>query len=76
MLRVIPCGPNQNKSLTIQAGKLVMGLYREEPTTLMQGRTVIVFKIINLDFISYSLKYTLNTRTIPHGTQTFPFSDF
>lgn len=58
---IIPCGLDQNKSLTIQAGKLVMGLNEVEPTVLIQGRELILLKILDLYFISYSRKYTFHT---------------
>lgn len=35
---IIPCGLDQTKSLTLQAGRLVMGLNQEEPTDLTPGR--------------------------------------
>lgn len=34
-----------------------MGLYQEDPTILIQGRTLTLFKIRDLDFISYAVKY-------------------
>ena len=58
---IILWGLDQNKSLTIEAGKLVMGLNQEEPTVLIQGRELILLKILNLYFISCSIKYTFHT---------------